>query len=197
LPVDRIGRWHPLNQSLYAAFKVMMPGLLLQAKGDRAVHHASTEGRYPFLDEKVVVFCARLAPSYKLRGRTDKWLLRRVAARALPVKISRRRKTMFRANLGKAFLGPDRPSWVDQLLSPESLRASGYFDAAGVQRAREMQFSLSRRSLRRFSLDMGLAGVISTQLWHHLYLGGGLADLPLWTPPVVEIPKRAPVFVGS
>jgi hypothetical protein len=29
---------------------------------------------------------------------------------------------------------------------------------------------------------MGLAGVISTQLWHHLYCGGGLCDLPSWTP---------------
>lgn len=197
LPVDRIGRWHPLNQSLYAAFKVMMPGLLLQAKGDRAVHHASTEGRYPFLDEQVVAFCARLAPIYKLRGWTDKWLLRQMAANVLPKKIASRGKTMFRANLGKAFLGLDRPDWVDQLLSPESLRASGYFDAAAVQRARELQFSLSRQSLRRFCLDMGLAGVISTQLWHHLFLGGGLADLPVWTSPVVKIPKLTPVFVGS
>ena len=27
---------------------------------------------------------------------------------------------------------------------------------------------------------MGLAGVVATQLWHHLYMGGGLADLPTW-----------------
>jgi asparagine synthase (glutamine-hydrolysing) len=25
---------------------------------------------------------------------------------------------------------------------------------------------------------MGLTGVLSTQLWHHLYMGGGLCDLP-------------------
>jgi hypothetical protein len=28
---------------------------------------------------------------------------------------------------------------------------------------------------------MGLAGVISTQLWHHLYCGGDLCSLPEWT----------------
>jgi len=38
-------------------------------------------------------------------------------------------------------------------------------------------------SLRRFSLDMGLMGVISTQLWHPTYCGGGLCELPAWTPP--------------
>jgi asparagine synthase (glutamine-hydrolysing) len=126
-----------------------------------------------------------LAPNYKLRGWREKWLLRQVGRRVLPASISARRKTMFRAHLGKAFLGQGRPPWVDQLLSPESLRATGYFDPAGVQRARELQFTRSRRSLRRFSLDMGLAGVISTQLWHHLFLGGGLADLPEWSVPEV------------
>src|SRR5690606_19304319 len=44
-PAERIRRWHPLNQSLHAAFKVVLPGLLLHAKGDRAVRQASTEGR--------------------------------------------------------------------------------------------------------------------------------------------------------
>ncbi len=182
LTSERIRRWHPLNQSLYAAFKVMLPGLLLHAKGDRAVRQASTEGRYPFLDEDVVEFCSQIAPEYKLRGWTDKWLLRQVAAQVLPPAIARRSKTMFRANLGSVFLGPQRPAWVDQLLSPESLRAAGYFDPGGVRLARDMQFSKRRQSLRRFSLDMGLAGVISTQLWHHLFLGGGLAELPVWTP---------------
>ena len=27
-------------------------------------------------------------------------------------------------------------------------------------------------------LKMGLTGVLSTQLWHHLYMGGGLCELP-------------------
>ena len=35
LPNDRFSRWHPLNQSLYVGYKVMLAGLLLLAKGDR------------------------------------------------------------------------------------------------------------------------------------------------------------------
>jgi asparagine synthase (glutamine-hydrolysing) len=183
VPADRMRRWHPLNQSLYAGYRVMLTGMLLSAKGDRATRHSATEGRYPFLDERVVDFCAGLAPEYKLRGWTDKWLLRRVAARVLPPELANRPKTMFRANMGKAFVGPDRPRWVDQLLSAESLRKTGYFDPAAVQLAREAQLRKARKSLYRFSLDMGLIGVISTQLWHHIYCGGGLADLPVWSPP--------------
>jgi asparagine synthase (glutamine-hydrolysing) len=180
---ERIRRWHPLNQSLYTSYQTMLPGMLMAAKGDRATRFSATEGRYPFLDERVVEFCAGLAPRYKLRRWTDKYLLRRVAARVLPPPIANRKKTMFRANMGLAFVGPQRPGWVDQLLSPESLRTSGYFDAAGVQRAREVQLRKPRASLYHFALDMGLIGVIATQLWHHMYCGGGLCELPTWTPP--------------
>ncbi len=35
---DRISRWHPLNQSLYVAYRVMLAGLLMVAKGDRVAH---------------------------------------------------------------------------------------------------------------------------------------------------------------
>jgi asparagine synthase (glutamine-hydrolysing) len=157
--------------------------MLLAAKGDRATRFSATEGRYPFLDERVVEFCAGLAPRYKLRLMTDKYLLRRVAARVLPPPIAKRAKTMFRANMGLGFVGPDRPRWVDQLLSSESLKATGYFDEKAVQWARQLQLSKPLKSLQRFSLDMGLIGVISTQLWQHIYCGGGLCELPTWTPP--------------
>ncbi len=183
IPRERMKRWHPLNQSLYAGYKVHLPGSLLAGKGDRALRAASTEGRYPFLDEDVIDFCAQLPPEYKVRGLTDKWLLRRVAAKIAPDQIRSRRKEMFRATMSPAFLRPTRPNWVDELLSPASLRATGYFDAAGVSRARNMQLSASKYSLSRFSHDMGLTAVISTQLWHHIYCGGGLADLPTWSPP--------------
>jgi len=178
---ERISKWHPLNQSLYAAYKVMLPGLLMVAKGDRPLRAASTEGRYPFLDEKVVAFCSQIAPDYKLRGWTDKWLLREVAERVAPKQISERRKVMFRANMGTAFLGSRRPQWVDELLSPESLAATGYFNPLAVDKWRTKLSTSGRASLGRFAFDMGLAGVISTQLWHHLYCGGGLCNLPTWS----------------
>jgi hypothetical protein len=28
---------------------------------------------------------------------------------------------------------------------------------------------------------MGLAAVVATQLWHHQFMGGGLADIPEWS----------------
>jgi asparagine synthase (glutamine-hydrolysing) len=182
---DRIARWHPLNQSLYAGYKIMLPGLLMMAKGDRIAMNASVETRYPFLDEDVIEFCAGIDPRYKLRGLTDKWILRRVAASVLPKPIARRRKTMFRATRSGTFLGEHRPAWVDQLLSDESLRRSGWFDPEAVARARRLVARPLITPARSF-FDLALTGVISTQLWHHLFCGGRLADLPTWSPPVPE-----------
>lgn len=180
---DRIGKWHPLNRSLYVGYKVMLAGLLMISKGDRIAMHNSVETRYPFLDEDVIQFCSQIAPEYKLRGRTEKWILRQVAARTLPAQIANRPKTMFRASLAGTFLGDHRPAWVDQLLSPESLRKSGYFDPEAVANQVWWQRSIPRITARRFIYDLGLTSVVSTQLWHHLFLGGGLCDLPTWTAP--------------
>ena len=58
----------------------MLAGLLMIAKGDRIAMNASVETRYPFLDEDVITFCAGIAPEYKMRGLTEKWILRQVAA---------------------------------------------------------------------------------------------------------------------
>jgi asparagine synthase (glutamine-hydrolysing) len=88
---------------------------------------------------------------------------------------------MFRSVLSEIFLGPKRPHWVDQLLSPESLRRSGYFNPEAVARERHLQVKYPRRILpRQFIFDAALTCVVTTQLWHHLFCGGGLCDLPVW-----------------
>jgi asparagine synthase (glutamine-hydrolysing) len=164
----------------------MLAGLLMISKGDRIAMNASVETRYPYLDDDVIRFCAEIAPEYKLHGLTEKWILRQVAGRILPNQIANRPKTMFRASLAQTFLGPQRPAWVDQLLSPDSLRATGYFDVVSVLRQRSLQTVLPRLTPARFIFDVALTCVVSTQLWHHIYCGGGLCDLPTWQPPVVE-----------
>jgi asparagine synthase (glutamine-hydrolysing) len=174
---ERMKRWHPLNRSVYFGARIMLPGLLLAAKGDRVAMNSSVETRYPFLDEDVFEFCAKLRPGLKLRGLCEKYILHRLAERWLPRTIAWRKKAMFRAPFDSFYL-EDTPPFVDQLLSVESLKRTGYFDPEKVTHWRTMFRNLRQGSSQRTSVEMGLVGVVSTQLWHHTFIDGSLAELP-------------------
>jgi asparagine synthase (glutamine-hydrolysing) len=191
LNLERAKKWHPLNRSLYLGARVMLPGLLLASKGDRVAMNSSVETRYPFLDEEVFAFLAKLHPDWKMRGLRDKLILRHLAERWVPRSIAWRRKAMFRAPLD-GFHTTTLPTFVDQLLSPESLKKTGYFDVAAIGHWRGAFRTMRAGSNQRTMVEMGLVGVVATQLWHHTYLGGGLADLPAWSPPIEH---ESPVFV--
>ena len=81
-PLERAKRWSPLNRGIWIAARVTLAGHLLQAKGDRVAMHSSVEVRYPFLDEDVFDFTAKLDPRWKLRGFHDKHLLRVLAVKS-------------------------------------------------------------------------------------------------------------------
>ena len=177
IPLERAKRWDPLNRGVWVAARVTLAGHLLQAKGDRVSMHSSVEVRYPFLDEAVFDFTSRLHPRWKLRGFRDKHLLRLLAERWLPPSVYRRKKAIFRAPLDSFHMDPE-PLFVTQLLSEESLRRTGYFDVAEVLHWRKAFRQWPAGSLPRLSVEMGLTAVVATQLWHHLYISGDLADLP-------------------
>lgn len=187
--LDRAKKWAPLNRGIWVAGRVTLAGHLLQAKGDRVAMHSSVEVRYPFLDEDVFDFCSKLHPDWKLHGFRDKHILRLLAERWLPPSIYKRGKVIFRAPLDSFHLEPE-PVFVGQLLSEESLKRTGYFDAAAVREWRREYKNMRAGSLPRLSVEMGLAAVVATQLWHHQYIDGTLCELPTHarTGPLVTIP---------
>jgi asparagine synthase (glutamine-hydrolysing) len=116
----------------------------------------------------------------KMKGFGDKHILRLLAERYLPKKIAWRRKAMFRAPFD-SFHSAKPPRFVEQLFSPESLRKTGYFDVQAVQHWRTAFKAMPLGSTQRTSVEMGLAGVLSTQLWHHLFIDPSLAEMPtIW-----------------
>ena len=173
-------RWHPLNQSLYVGYKVMLAGLLLLAKGDRVAMNSSVEARYPLLDEDVIAFCASIAPEYKLRGLTDKWLLRQVAARTLPARIANRPKDDVSGQPVRGVPGPSSPGLGRPALAPRVAQGDGLVRSRGGCASAPPRSAYLRITPKRIIMDLSLTCVIATQLWHHLYLGGGLCELPTW-----------------
>ena len=178
--LNAMQRWHSLNQSAYWASRIHLPGHLLSLKGDRPAMHSSVETRYPFLDEEVFAFLATLHPRWKLRGFRDKYVLRLLAERYLPREIAWRRKVMFRAPMESFFrssTGP-LPAWVDQLLSDDALRETGWFKADAVRYWRSRIQGGTLRWPHRAMVQLGMVGVLSTQLWYHTFIGRLTDALP-------------------
>jgi asparagine synthase (glutamine-hydrolysing) len=184
-PLERMKSWHPVNQGLYWGARIHLPGHLMSSKGDRIAMNSSVEARYPFLDDDVISYINRLHPRWKMRGLQEKYILRRLGERYLPYDVAWRKKGMFRAPLD-SFFAKNMPAYIDQLVSPESLRKTGYFDVDAVtlwaERMRNGQVPFYRRS----AVEIGLVGVVATQLWHHTYVDGSLCELPSgWQVPAL------------
>src|SRR5690606_17963973 len=59
LPAD-FTRWHPLNQAQYLETAHLLPVYILSSQGDRVAMAHAVEGRFPFLDHRLVEFAARI-----------------------------------------------------------------------------------------------------------------------------------------
>jgi asparagine synthase (glutamine-hydrolysing) len=94
LPAVLAGR-DPLNKSLFVWAKSFLPGYILNLLGDRMEMAHSIEGRVPFLDHHVVECVCRAPVSLKIRGMTEKYLLREAAKPVITDTVYRRQKHPF------------------------------------------------------------------------------------------------------
>ncbi len=161
--------WHSFNRAQYLEAKLLMSGYLLSSQGDRMLMANAVEGRFPFLDHRLIEFAARLPPRLKMRGLCEKYLLRRAVGRYLPPRILQRAKQPYRAPDIPAFFSERTPEYVTALLSEDSLRRYGYFEPNRV--------GLLLKKIRAgraigYKDNMALVGILSTQLWHHHFVEG-------------------------
>ena len=166
LPAD-FGTWSHLAQAQYLEMTIFLSQYLLSSQGDRMAMAHSVEGRFPFLDYRLVEFCNRLPPHIKLRGLTEKWLLKQLGRKLVPGEIWQRPKQPYRAPIHHSFFGEQVPEYVHELLSEPALRDSGLFDPAAVARL----VLKAQKSPRLSEIDsMALVGILSTQLVHHHFV---------------------------
>lgn len=85
----------PLNQALYLWSKSALPNYILVVLGDRMEMAHSIEGRVPFLDHHVVEVLRRVPVSLKIRGMTEKHILREATRPVITDTVYRRQKHPF------------------------------------------------------------------------------------------------------
>ena len=157
----------PLAKAQYIEITTFLSGYLLSSQGDRMGMANSVEGRYPFLDHRIIEFCTTLPPDYKLKSLNEKILLKKMMKGRLPEEILSRSKQAYRAPILSSFLGGDAPEYVQNLTSSVSIDEAGIFNPESVNR-----LLVKMRSGKAYSEidNMALTAVISTQLLHQLFI---------------------------
>jgi len=121
-----------LERVAHADVALYLPDDLL-VKMDIASMAHSLEVRSPFLDHHVMEFAASLPARMKLRGRTQKYLLRRAMRGLLPAPILRRPKMGFAVPIDHWLRHELREMAYDLLLDGRA-RQRGYFQPEVVRR---------------------------------------------------------------
>jgi len=162
-------RWPAMGRDQYVEAHTLMSGYLLSSQGDRVAMANSIEGRVPFLDHRLIEFANALPPHYKLRGLTEKHILKRAVRGEVPELIRTRTKQPYRAPDSASFFHDGRlVDYAAELLSPERIDGAGLFDAGAV--AKLVAKCAAGRAIG-FGDNMAFVGILSAMLVHDQFVG--------------------------
>jgi asparagine synthase (glutamine-hydrolysing) len=150
--------WGSFTRAEFLEAQYLLPGYILSSQGDRMAMANSVEGRYPFLDYRVVEFAANLPPHLKMKVLNQKYILKQACDGLIPSSIKNRYKQPYRAPDGKSLVASEG---LLDLLSSERISKDGIFDNQRVS-ALVNKFRSDRPTSARD--NMAIVGILSTQL---------------------------------
>ena len=144
----------------------------------------SIEGRFPYLDHRVIEFACRVPKRLRIHGLDEKFLLKQAARKMIPDALVDRSKQPYRAPISRCFFGDRKLDYVDELMSERQVQEKGYFDPKKV--ARLIAKCRSRQgSLLSERENMALVGILSTQLLDQQFI----RDFPAFPVAALSDPK--------
>ena len=166
---DAVRRFRPLARAQYLEIRTLLSGYLLSSQGDRMLMSNSVEGRFPFLDHRLLDLSARLPDKLKLKVLDEKYVLKRFADRLVPRLVTEREKFPYRAPVAEALVGARAPQWSGEVLARGAVDEVGVFDGAKVEK---LVARLSSQSTAPSEADnMALAAIATTQLLARAFRG--------------------------
>jgi asparagine synthase (glutamine-hydrolysing) len=151
--------WTNFNRAEFLEGRYLLPGYILSSQGDRMAMANAVEGRYPFLDYRVVEFAANLPTRLKMKVLNQKYILKQASNGMIPSSIQQRYKQPYRAPDGKSFF--ESASYLLDSLSTEQIEQHGIFDSRAVS-ALVTKFRSGQATGTKD--NMALIGLLSTQL---------------------------------
>jgi asparagine synthase (glutamine-hydrolysing) len=149
----------PVHQSLYLWSKTFLPGYILTVLGDRMEMAHSVEGRVPFLDHHVVEVIRAQPVTQKIRGMTEKYVLREAVRDVITDTVYRRQKHPFLSP--PLTLAPEGKlnALVQDTLRGRGLAALPFFDPKKVIRLLDSLHTMDEGS--RVAIDQILMILMS------------------------------------
>ncbi len=152
----------PVSELLYVDTKTYMVGDIL-TKVDRMSMLNSLEVRVPMLDHQFMEWVTGLPPEWKLRGSTQKYILRKLAERVgVPLEALNRPKQGFALPLVH-WMRHELKDVLMILLEPRSLQR-GYFEADGIRLLMNDHLQRGRDVTAR------IWRLLMFELWHRNFL---------------------------
>jgi asparagine synthase (glutamine-hydrolysing) len=152
----------PLNKVFYCDIKTYLPEDILACTDRLSMHH-SLEVRVPFLDFKLVEYCATIPPEMKIKWLRKKYLLKKGTCGLLPKAVVNHKK--------QGFVGP-MTRWLQtnlkeltlSKLSKKNLKRHGLLNENTVERILTDHYSGKEIN------DTLIWSLIIFQTWHDLYM---------------------------
>lgn len=143
----------------------LLTGYLLSVQGDRVLMANSVEGRFPFLDPRLISFAYSIPAYLKLHGYNEKYILKETFANILPKQIRTRQKFQYStpgSNVIKEHL-----DYFQNFLTKQACEDCGVF-----------QYSLVRKLIKEerqsITTDMVLVYITSTHILQKILNGWGV-----------------------
>jgi len=166
---EAFANWDLLTRAQYTESSLFLSNYLLSSQGDRMAMANSIEGRFPFLDHRVIETAARIPSRLRMRGVIEKYILKKAARGLIPDALIDRAKQPYRAPISRCFFGKNKPEYVSEMLSAEKLKSYGYFDEKKTARL-VAKCSQGKGGLLSERENMAVVGILSTQLTHHQFV---------------------------
>jgi asparagine synthase (glutamine-hydrolysing) len=164
---DQLKGLNFFNRAQLLESRLLMANYLLCSQGDRVAMANSVEGRFPFLDHRLVEFSGRIPVALKMKGLKEKNILKKAMAGLVPERIVNRVKQPYMAPDIMSFFSEGEPEYLDHYLSPANIKASGLFKAEAVARL----LVKCRKGVRQgFRENMAFVGILSTQILYDRYI---------------------------
>ncbi len=182
-PVDRLtarigGKLEGLDffsRAQYLETRLLLCNYLLSSQGDRMAMANSVEGRFPFLDHRVVEFACTIPPHCRMKVLREKHILKECMKDILPGSIVERKKQPYMAPDILSFFGQSTPEYLDHYMSEDLLKQAGFFKPAAVS---QLMAKCRKRNRQGFRENMAFVGILSTQILYDKFVRDFNIDVP-------------------